>query len=91
MNRDYAAAVATGHGDLWLASARQMAQEPGFTFSTLTAALRYLAGILNRCRDTGANPGDKTIRLSVTPETDTPEQIRAIVAEATARGRRNRA
>lgn len=89
VQRDYAAAVATGDGDLWIASARQMAQEPGFTFETVTAALRYLASILNRCRDTGAKPGDpRTVRLVAAPETDTPEEIRAIVAEATARGRR---
>ena len=88
--RDYDAACATDAGDIWLASARQMAQEPNYTFGTVGGALKYLNAILNRCRDDGTKPGERVVRLAATgpPDTDTPEEIRAIVAEATQRGKK---
>ena len=88
--RDYDAAVATDAGALWLASARQMAQEPGYTFGAVGGALTYLNAILNRCRGDGTKPGERVVRLAATgpPETDSPEEIRAIVAEALQRGKK---
>lgn len=90
--RDFDRVAASGYGDLWLASARQMADEPGFTFSTVTAALRYLASMLNRCRDEGKQPHERTVRLAATgpPDTDSAEDIRAIVAEAFQRSKQRK-